>query len=71
MTQIKKMAIQQSDLLVKPNDNLGIIGGGQLGRMLAMEAKRLGIRTIIYSEVDDCPAKSIADNCQKHSRQYQ
>jgi 5-(carboxyamino)imidazole ribonucleotide synthase len=51
----------QSDLLVKPNDNLGIIGGGQLGRMLAMEAKRLGIKTIIYSETEECPAQSIAD----------
>jgi 5-(carboxyamino)imidazole ribonucleotide synthase len=51
----------QTGLLVKPNDNLGIIGGGQLGRMLGIEAKRLGIKTVIYSETADCPAQSIAD----------
>ncbi|MFT6071906.1 MAG: 5-(carboxyamino)imidazole ribonucleotide synthase [Alphaproteobacteria bacterium] len=50
-----------SELLVKPNENLGIIGGGQLGRMMAIEAKRLGIKTIIFSETEDCPARSIAD----------
>ena len=30
--------------------NLGIIGGGQLGSMLAQAAKKLKIRTIIYSD---------------------
>lgn len=49
------------DLLVKPNDNLGIIGGGQLGRILALEAKRLGIKTVIYTETEDCPAAAVAD----------
>lgn len=49
------------DLLVKPGDNLGIIGGGQLGRMLALEAKRLGIKTLIYTEQEDCPAAAVAD----------
>lgn len=51
----------QKGILVKPNDNLGIIGGGQLGRMLAIEAKKMGIKTVIYSEVADCPAASVAD----------
>lgn len=61
MTQAKNQIKTQANLLVKPNDKLGIIGGGQLGRMLAMEAKRLGIKTIIYSETEECPAYSIAD----------
>jgi 5-(carboxyamino)imidazole ribonucleotide synthase len=61
MAHTKTHKALESGLLVKPNDNLGIIGGGQLGRMLAMEAKRLGIKTIIYSETQECPAHSIAD----------
>ena len=30
------------------NKNLGIVGGGQLGKMIAIAASRLGIKTIIY-----------------------
>jgi len=55
------MKSHKTDILVKPNDYLGIIGGGQLGRMIALEAKRMGIKTIIFSEIADCPAASIAD----------
>jgi len=29
---------------LKPGDTIGILGGGQLGRMLAMAAARLGLR---------------------------
>ena len=36
------------DLLVEPGDTIGILGSGQLGRMLAMAAARLGIRSHIY-----------------------
>lgn len=40
---------------------LGIIGGGQLGRMLAMAAARLSIRTIILEPQADCPAAQVAN----------
>ncbi|HQX27529.1 MAG TPA: 5-(carboxyamino)imidazole ribonucleotide synthase [Alphaproteobacteria bacterium] len=40
---------------------LGILGGGQLGRMSAMAARKLGIRTIIYTPEKDSPAAQIAD----------
>ncbi len=40
---------------------LGIIGGGQLGKMLCMDAKRLGLRVNILDPSHDCPASSIAD----------
>ena len=36
-------------LPLAPGDTIGILGSGQLGRMLALAAARLGIRTIIYS----------------------
>lgn len=39
-----------------PNSTIGIIGGGQLGRMLASSAARLGFRTIVLEPGADCPA---------------
>jgi len=35
---------------VSPGGTIGILGGGQLGRMLAMAAARLGLRTHIYCD---------------------
>ena len=41
--------------------NLGIIGGGQLGSMLANAAKKLNIKTIIFCDDQNAPAKNYAD----------
>src|SRR5690606_18453195 len=40
---------------------IGIIGGGQLGRMLAIAAVRLGYQTIILEPQADCPAAQTAN----------
>lgn len=40
---------------------IGIIGGGQLGRMLAMAAARLNFRTTILEPQPDCPAAQVAN----------
>ena len=40
---------------------IGIIGGGQLGKMMIMEAKRLGFYVVILDPAADCPAHSISD----------
>ncbi|OCO98026.1 MULTISPECIES: 5-(carboxyamino)imidazole ribonucleotide synthase [unclassified Ensifer] len=40
---------------------IGIIGGGQLGRMLAMAAARLNFRTVILEPQIDCPAAQVAN----------
>ena len=40
---------------------LGIIGGGQLGSMLAMAAKKMKIKTIIYCDDIDAPAQNFCD----------
>ncbi len=40
---------------------LGIIGGGQLGSMLSLAAKKLNIQTIIYSDDVDAPAQNFCD----------
>ena len=37
---------------------LGIIGGGQLGSMLAISAKKLNIKTVIYCDDPDAPAQN-------------
>ena len=41
---------------------IGIIGGGQLGRMLAMAASRLNFRTVILEPQADCPAAQLANS---------
>ncbi len=43
------------------NATIGIIGGGQLGRMLAMAAARLGYRTVILEPEAGCPAAQVAN----------
>ncbi len=39
---------------------IGILGGGQLGRMLSMAAARLGIRAHIYEPLPEPPASDVA-----------
>lgn len=43
-----------------PGSTIGILGGGQLGRMLAMAAARLGFKTHIYAPDADSPAFDVA-----------
>ncbi len=43
------------------NKTIGIIGGGQLGRMLAMAAARLNFRTVVLEPQTDCPAAHVAN----------
>ncbi|MFO7645488.1 MAG: hypothetical protein R6W95_13975, partial [Desulfosarcina sp.] len=40
---------------------LGVIGGGQLGRMLAMAARRMNVRTAVWTGGLEAPAVEIAD----------
>src|SRR5210317_670601 len=42
---------------------IGILGGGQLGRMLSVAASRLGFRTHIYEPGANPPAAQVADEC--------
>ena len=41
--------------------SVGIIGGGQLGSMLAVAAKKLNIKTSIYSDDPIAPASNFSD----------
>jgi 5-(carboxyamino)imidazole ribonucleotide synthase len=40
---------------------VGIIGGGQLGKMIAHEARRMSLKIIILDPTEGCPASRIAD----------
>jgi len=45
-----------------PPSTIGVLGGGQLGRMLALEARRAGHHVVIYTdEPHGCPAGQLAD----------
>ncbi len=44
------------DKAVKPGGVIGILGGGQLGRMLSMAASALGLKTCIYNDENHAPA---------------
>jgi 5-(carboxyamino)imidazole ribonucleotide synthase len=44
-----------------PGSTVGIMGGGQLGRMLAMAAAQLGYRVHIYAPERDSAAAAVAD----------
>ena len=47
---------------LKPGDTIGILGGGQLGRMLALAAARLGLKTQVFAPDPDSPAFDVVQN---------
>ena len=46
---------------IAPPATIGILGGGQLGRMLALAARAMGYRIAVLDPDPDCPAAAIAD----------
>jgi 5-(carboxyamino)imidazole ribonucleotide synthase len=46
---------------IPPGSMIGVLGGGQLGRMFAMAARRLGYRVHTLAPEDDTPTGQIAD----------
>jgi 5-(carboxyamino)imidazole ribonucleotide synthase len=44
-----------------PGSTIGILGGGQLGRMLALDARRMGYRIAVLDPSHDAPASAVAD----------
>ena len=45
-----------------PGSVIGIIGGGQLGRMLSQAAKKLEYKTVILDPIPLCPAGQVSDH---------
>ena len=51
---------------IMPGATLGVLGGGQLGRMFTIAAKRLGYRVHVFSPEEDAPTAQVAD-CHTHA----
>jgi 5-(carboxyamino)imidazole ribonucleotide synthase len=47
--------------VISPGSTIGVLGGGQLGRMFAMAARRLGYRVHTLAPEHDTPTGQIAD----------
>ena len=50
-----------SQILPTKNHIIGILGGGQLGKMTAMAAKKMGFLVFLYCPKGDNPAESVVD----------
>ena len=46
-----------------PGATIGIFGGGQLGRMMAMAARGMGYRSLVLDPDPGCPARFVVDGC--------
>ncbi len=57
----RKVIPAASPRVIPPGATLGVMGGGQLGAMFAMAAKRMGYRVEAFSDVADCPAAHHCD----------
>ena len=47
-------------MILAPGATIGILGAGQLGRMLAMAAARLGLRSHVFAPETEAPAFDVA-----------
>ncbi|AEJ39280.1 phosphoribosylaminoimidazole carboxylase, ATPase subunit [Sulfobacillus acidophilus TPY] len=48
---------------LRVGDWIGILGGGQLGRMMALAAREMGFHLVVWDPDPDAPAKEVADVC--------
>jgi 5-(carboxyamino)imidazole ribonucleotide synthase len=44
-----------------PGSTIGVLGGGQLGRMMALAARRMGYRVVVLDPSPRCPTAQVAD----------
>lgn len=57
-------------VVVAPGGVVGVLGAGQLGRMLALAAARLGLKTHVYSTDSGDPAVQVADRVTRGAPDY-
>ena len=57
------------DRMLKPGSRIGILGGGQLGRMLAVAASRLGFTSHIFDPNVNSPASQVT--CKTLTASYE
>jgi 5-(carboxyamino)imidazole ribonucleotide synthase len=46
---------------IRPQETIGILGGGQLGRMMALSAREMGLRVVVLEPGEDSPCGQVAD----------
>jgi 5-(carboxyamino)imidazole ribonucleotide synthase len=51
----------QRESLLNPGSTIGIIGGGQLGRMIAMAARQMDYKTVVLDPDPGCPTGQVSD----------
>ena len=61
-TKSKLLASTEMAISLESPIALGIIGGGQLGKMIAQEAKRMSLKVIVLDPSYDCPASVVSDD---------
>ena len=49
------------EMVIPPGSTIGLLGGGQLGRMFAIAARRMGYRVHTFEPSPDSPAGQISD----------
>lgn len=47
--------------IIPPGSTIGVLGSGQLGRMMAIAARRMGYRVHTYSPAEETPTGQVAD----------
>lgn len=52
----------QRNKVILPPQTIGIIGGGQLGRMMAIAAREMGYQIAVLDPTPNCPTAQIADH---------
>ncbi|MDQ0191164.1 5-(carboxyamino)imidazole ribonucleotide synthase [Alicyclobacillus cycloheptanicus] len=50
-----------TDRIILPGQTIGVLGGGQLGRMMILEGRRMGYRFVTLDPTPDCPAGQVSD----------
>ena len=53
--------VNQPDNAQLPGSTIGMVGGGQLGRMFAVAAAAMGYRVVIFTDAENSPASHVAD----------
>ena len=59
--RVRSLQIEIMEMVIPPGSTVGLLGGGQLGRMFALAARRMGYRVHTYEPSPDSPAGQISD----------
>ncbi|WP_245590532.1 5-(carboxyamino)imidazole ribonucleotide synthase [Aneurinibacillus terranovensis] len=61
MNDIMNEKIKGKHTVIKPGATIGILGGGQLGRMIALAGREMGYRFATLDPVEDAPSAQVSD----------